>query len=738
MATVHPRGSLCLLLLCLLFLFPVQLTALQILAKSKIERCDRSSAQDLQCNEKLVIDVAVPSDSSGREASIVAEVVETENTSNGKAQTIKESPVITIKKSAVYAVYEISYVRDVAYKPEELYVHTRKCEPEAGPNVVGGCARLQDGNGHIIEQTEPVCCSCGPNARVPHKCGSPFAAIIKGKANTAHCLRFPGDWFHVFGVGKWSLGFTIQVEVKTQSRKSEVVLGPEKKTVVSSDNLLRANLVGDYVGYTSIPSFENFYLVTPRERNSVQPDTLGQNYSMWMLLERVRFTLDGTECNKIGVSYEAFKRQPDFCRSPFWSCLHNQLWNFWESDSSRIKRRQPPQFRVEKRFERINQHPNAGSHSFSIGINEVLSTNLLIELNADDVQYVVHRSPGDILNISIPTFEALAQFGIATIISKNTGNLEASYSLVFDCSGGINKMEEQVFIMRPGEISGRTFELRPATSKATKYDCKAILKDSDFKEVDRAECQFTTIGTVIDTGTQIPSETNSDEKGILGEFKSLWRSFWDNLVGFLTGKTCRKSCSGFFDFGCHMQYVCISWIVMFGLFLAIFPIAVVLLWLLHQNGLFDPLYDWWDDSFGSGNQKNGTKGKHEKNDYRKHTDDMHHKQKVKQRHGTMKSRVQPHRQKGKDYCFDTKQKQPQHHRRKNHHGHHELEVSHRHRHHHDATGYPHHHRHDNGHDHILGRVIKHENQREFGRLQGSRVVKFDPSQVHPTERKRTM
>ncbi|KAF3789877.1 HAPLESS 2 protein [Nymphaea thermarum] len=39
-------------------------------------------------------------------------------------------------------------------------------------------------------------------------------------------------------------------------------------------------------------------------------------------------------------------------------------------------------------------------------------------------------SPGDILNISIPTFEALAQFGTATIISKNTGTLEASYSLV--------------------------------------------------------------------------------------------------------------------------------------------------------------------------------------------------------------------------------------------------------------------------------------------------------------------
>ncbi|KAF7828309.1 protein HAPLESS 2 [Senna tora] len=112
---------------------------------------------------------------------------------------------------------------------------------------------------------------------------------------------------------------------------------------------------------------------------------------MWMLLERVRFTLDGLECNKIGVSYEAFNGQPNFCSSPFWSCLHNQLWNFREADLNRISRNQVPLYGVEGRFERINQHPNAGIHSFSIGITEVLNTNLVIELSANDVEYVYQR-----------------------------------------------------------------------------------------------------------------------------------------------------------------------------------------------------------------------------------------------------------------------------------------------------------------------------------------------------------
>lgn len=61
-----------------------------------------------------------------------------------------------------------------------------------------------------------------------------------------------------------------------------------------------------------------------------QPQDLGRNFSMWMLLERTRFTLDGLECDKIGVDYEAFNGQPSFCSSPFWTCLHNQLWNYRE------------------------------------------------------------------------------------------------------------------------------------------------------------------------------------------------------------------------------------------------------------------------------------------------------------------------------------------------------------------------------------------------------------------------
>ncbi|RRT75241.1 hypothetical protein B296_00031471, partial [Ensete ventricosum] len=194
----------------------------------------------------------------------------------------------------------------------------------------------------------------------------------------------------------------------------EVIVGPENRTVLSNDKFLRVNLIGDFVGYTSLPSFEDFYLVIPRSGPPGQPENLGQNFSRWMLLERVRFSLDGLECNKIGVSYEAYRNQPNFCSSPHWSCLHNQLWHFWEADQNRIGRNQPPQYMVERRFERINQHPNAGTHTFSVGITEVLNTNLLIELSADDIEYVYQRYllPIDALICSVCISVKTASYGL--------------------------------------------------------------------------------------------------------------------------------------------------------------------------------------------------------------------------------------------------------------------------------------------------------------------------------------
>ena len=50
-----------------------------------------------------------------------------------------------------------------------------------------------------------------------------------------------------------------------------------------------------------------------------------EGVNAWMLVDREMFTLDGTECNKIGVSYNAFRYETDRCIKHVGSCLHNQV-----------------------------------------------------------------------------------------------------------------------------------------------------------------------------------------------------------------------------------------------------------------------------------------------------------------------------------------------------------------------------------------------------------------------------
>ncbi|PON92352.1 hypothetical protein TorRG33x02_118570 [Trema orientale] len=73
-----------------------------------------------------------------------------------------------------------------------------------------------------------------------------------------------------------------------------------------------------------------------------------------------------------------------------------------------------------------------------------------------------------------------------------------------------------------------------------------------------------------------------------------------------------------------------SWIVMFGLLLAIFPTVLVLLWLLHQKGLFDQIYDWWEDHFSADNRSITDARRHRTHVNHLHVyDNKHHKHELR-------------------------------------------------------------------------------------------------------------
>ena len=57
-----------------------------------------------------------------------------------------------------------------------------------------------------------------------------------------------------------------------------------------------------------------------------------------MLVNSNEITPSGSECNKIGVSYNAFQTESDKCQQYIGSCLNNQIYDLWMADMDRLKK----------------------------------------------------------------------------------------------------------------------------------------------------------------------------------------------------------------------------------------------------------------------------------------------------------------------------------------------------------------------------------------------------------------
>ncbi|KAK6947734.1 hypothetical protein RJ641_001207 [Dillenia turbinata] len=107
----------------------------------------------------------------------------------------------------------------------------------------------------------------------------------------------------------------------------------------------------------------------------------------------------------------------------------------------------------------------------------------------------------------------------------------------------------------------------------------------DFKKQNGAEASIVAEVVEVEENLSQTTETISSNS----------ENFLCSLTAHKVSIFWRQKCSSLFDFSCRIKYACLSWLVMFGLLMASSPTVLVLLWLLHQKGLFDPLYDWWED-----------------------------------------------------------------------------------------------------------------------------------------------
>lgn len=305
-----------------------------IISSSELELCTNDGSETIPCSKKFVVSVSINSDQDNTE--YVTFLRSATDAATGQRQTLSDPIRIAVKKSSPMIRYPITYVQNFNNKPYELSLTTGalKCKAAASDDDPT-CGRAFDSNGAAIKYSEGYCCDCSI-CSLFGVCSSKSRANINcalfGDGAAATCLSFDPLWYSGYRIGAAQTWYTITVTVSNSKKAQTMTLGPDKLGAVNLDFGVTAQLIGDFAAFKTAPSFNNKYMMVPAYPPSnvrVKESTPGKE---WMLVDTDRVTLDGSECNKIGISYSAMVTQGSRCQAISGSCTQSQIDDFRAAD----------------------------------------------------------------------------------------------------------------------------------------------------------------------------------------------------------------------------------------------------------------------------------------------------------------------------------------------------------------------------------------------------------------------
>lgn len=516
-----------------------------ILSSGKLEKCVRDSKEetDLDCSTKMIVTMTLENNKIHSTDTIDFAVACIEspngncpcpcdyrNDSSCHCRDLRQIISISVTKTPVYALYPLSQPRIFNGRPYEEYIPTGSGETGGSscnddwnsPSPTCGFAQAPDEEGQMqdIVDSQGFCCECpswgssSPIERGYTSC--PFSTPWTNKGS-AHCLRYDDWWWYRgYVIGQYQLDFEINIEINASitnesngklenHRLEHLYLSPSQTLMRSDDGLMLARLLGDFAAYRQIQNLDGHWLMIPWQPGLNPNEILSSNLNMWMILPPDKITLNGLECNKVGVGYSAFRFQTDRCQKPVGSCLKDQIYDLEYEDERRTETGLPPIYNI-KRFgggsDNVRQlMASGGDLSLRLPLTGLQTSLITLELNADEIQLVTNRAPGKIIsskvcrfnNVTCGSFQAITGRGYLHLQVQNSGELVAEFrASVVSCSEGILPNLEQYATILPMTLHNFIFELHSNSDQSGNRTCSIILTDSIGVIADHVEVHFLT------------------------------------------------------------------------------------------------------------------------------------------------------------------------------------------------------------------------------------------------------
>lgn len=508
-----------------------------LIASSKISRCTNTGDDPANCTKKMVVTLTVEAGQQAGEESLVFlnsaedETASAGTTTSSAATTVSFAPIaITTSRSAVRYRYPVFYVQNYNAKPYEATVKGRllnQCNADFNPNTAT-CGIAYGVDGKAIPFSQGFCCDCSmcqtlgfcePGARANKACN------VFDEYTTASCLRFGQRWYSGYTIGTYVTWFTLNVTVTrntTATGDNGVAAAVVRQTVVLqlSPSVLgaaagggwgaSARLVGSFAPTDQPLDLTAHMLFAPAL--PLTDERVRAGATEWILLPKTLVSLDGRECNKVGVSYEAFASQGNMCNLSPGSCLSSQLEDYRTADLSRMAAGKKAQYMATGygNFDLEREANTTSTGKVSPYISYVAAspaaTMVVLTVDADGLEYIVGVADGKIVSAALnqATIEASSTDGVLLVVVRNvaaaTGRLVVS---VQSCTTGVFPMAAQTLSLSAQQQSTLRFNVYMQDIAAPgNASCTVVVYNSEDLVTDTRVVSWTVAATNLHNGTQ--------------------------------------------------------------------------------------------------------------------------------------------------------------------------------------------------------------------------------------------
>lgn len=549
---------------------------------------------------------------------------------------LTQNITVGLTKTPVYALYPLSQPKLFNGRPTEAYITTgyggtggSSCSDDPlDLTPTCGWAKIPNADGvlQIVPDSEGFCCRCPTlgGATIPRgwlSCSWKPGWLTSGVPGSAHCLRYDDYWWYRgYQIGPYQIDFDIQLQINSSqippsplpsnnisssapgppplpnapvvSSQQVLSVNPSQTFTMNADRTVSVQLLGDLQSYSQIQVLDGYWVMIPIQPGLLPDQIFTSNLDMWVVLPPNLVTTTG-ECNKVGVSYSAFRYQGDACGEPLGSCLSNQIYDLGVQDSARIASGLPPLYNITRygggwaNTQQVTSSAlgsGANSNSTSSGLvlrlplAGVRTSLVTLEVSADSLQLVTNLAPGKILswqvctfdNVHCGSFEAIAGQGYLEVEVQNIGSVPADFIVsAVHCSPGILPVLEQRVTIAAGATTLVTLQIMTSTDQAGNNTCSAIVTDAQGLIADSTQIHFYTNATTYEPP---PSQSNLGGKQTGPGTPQLY-------------SRCSTTCPNIFNIACHIVHGCWKRLIQsFLVFLAVI-VVVTVLWVLIRKGI---------------------------------------------------------------------------------------------------------------------------------------------------------